>query len=140
MNNKKNLNNIFEWKESVKVRECYNKLYDDNENAIENIAKYAFPNISSDDESFDDIYIYTAAVCDIVLNLNYPDLECSRKPLERRFQKISRSYKTNESIELADSLNILQEESPEFVKNKKVIEEEHYFLSRLNTQKSCENS
>lgn len=89
MNNKKNLNNIFEWKESVEVRECYNKLYDDNENAIENIAKYAFPSISSDDESFDDIYIYTAAVCDIVLNPDYPDLECSRKPLERRFQGFS---------------------------------------------------
>lgn len=86
-NRRRNLNNILEWKKSKRVKECYNKLYDDNDNAIENIAKYAFPNISNDNESFDNIYIYTAAICDIILNPDYPDLECAKKPLERRFQK-----------------------------------------------------
>ena len=76
-----------EWKKSSEVRKCYNKLYDDNDNSIGNIVKYAFPNISEDDESFDDIYTYTVAVCDIVLNPDYPDLECAKKPLEKRFQK-----------------------------------------------------
>jgi hypothetical protein len=85
-NKQRNLNDILEWKKSDKVRVCYNKLYDDNDNAIENIAKHAFPNISNDNESFDGIYTYTAAVCDIVLNPNYPDLECAKKPLKRRFE------------------------------------------------------
>ncbi|CAG8586527.1 10458_t:CDS:2 [Funneliformis mosseae] len=68
-----------------KVREFYNRLYDNNDNSIENISKYAFPSISEDNESFNDIYTYTATVCDIVLNPEYPDLECVKKPLERRF-------------------------------------------------------
>ena len=85
-NSKRNLNNVIEWKKSAKVRECYNELYNDDNNAIESIAKYAFPSISSDSESFDNIYVYTASVCDIVLNLNYPDLECEKRPLEQRFQ------------------------------------------------------
>ena len=85
-NSKRNANSVMEWKKSNRVRECYNKLYDSNNNAIENIARYAFPNISEDDESFDDIYTYTAAVCDIVLNPEYPELEFAKKPLERRFQ------------------------------------------------------
>lgn len=85
-NCKKNATSIVEWKKSSKVRECYNRLYDNNENVIENIARYAFPNISEKEESFNDIYVYTAAVCDIILNLEYPDIECAKKPLERRFQ------------------------------------------------------
>ena len=83
----KNLNNILEWKKSKKVLKCYNKLYDDDDNAIEHIAKYAFPSVPNNDKSFDDIYIYTAAVCDIVLNPDYPDIECTKKPLERRFRR-----------------------------------------------------
>ncbi|CAG8665936.1 2702_t:CDS:2, partial [Funneliformis mosseae] len=70
------------WKKSNKVRKCYNRLYDNNNNSIENIAKYAFSNISEDDESFNDIYTYTTAICNIVLNPEYPELECAKKPLE----------------------------------------------------------
>ena len=54
-------NNVLEWKKSKKVKECYTKLYDNDDNTIENIAKYAFPNISNNNESFDNIYVYTAA-------------------------------------------------------------------------------
>jgi hypothetical protein len=68
-------------------------LYDDNHNAIENIAKHAFPSVSSGDELFDDIYVYTAAICDIVLNPDYPDLECAKKPLELQFRKFKVSSK-----------------------------------------------
>jgi hypothetical protein len=84
---KSNVIDISEWKKSKKVTECYNRLYDDDENAIEDIAKLAFPNISVDDVSFNNIYVYTAAICDVLLNPEYPDLECAKKPLERRFQK-----------------------------------------------------
>jgi hypothetical protein len=81
------LKNIPEWKKSAKVKECFGKLYDDDENAIENITRYAFPQVSPEDDKFNNIYVYTAAICDIVLNPNYPDVECSKKPLQRRYQK-----------------------------------------------------
>jgi len=43
-NKQKNISSdISKWKRSEKVKECYEKLYDDNHNAIENIAKHAFP-------------------------------------------------------------------------------------------------
>src|SRR5688572_30489068 len=86
---KKNLPvDISEWKKMKKVKDCYYKLYDDEENAIEVIAKQAFPSLSHDDNLlFNDIYVYTAAVCDIILNPDYPDIECAKKPLERRFRK-----------------------------------------------------
>ena len=78
---KKNVKVIADWKKSKQVRECYQKLYAENDNTIEKIAKRAFPSISEDDETFENIYIYTAAVCDIVLNPKYPDIECSKNPL-----------------------------------------------------------
>ena len=86
-NNRSKKANISEWKKSKQVKECYLKLYDDNENVTENIAKLAFPTLSNQDKSFYNVYVYTAAVCDIVLNPDYPDMECSRKPLERRIQR-----------------------------------------------------
>ncbi|CAB4373717.1 unnamed protein product [Rhizophagus irregularis] len=116
---------ISEWKRSQKVKECYYKLYDEDENVIENIVKQAFPTLSHDNELlFNDIYVYTASVCDIVLNPNYPDIECARKPLERRFQKFKDSLLNNESIELDDSISILREEIPE-MKKKVVVEKDN---------------
>jgi hypothetical protein len=84
---KKRASDILEWKKLDKVKESYLKLYDNDGSITENIAKSAFPSISEKDESFNNIYTYTAAVCDIVLNPDYPDIECSKKPLERRFKK-----------------------------------------------------
>src|SRR6266480_7956790 len=78
---KSNMVDILDWKKSKRVKECYIKLYNNDENAIENIAKLAFPNITHEDESFNNFYVYAAAVCDIILNLNYPDLECAKKLL-----------------------------------------------------------
>ena len=86
---------VAKWKKSKKVKECFDKLYDDNENAIENIAKYAFPQITRNEESFNSIYIYMAAVCDIVLNPNYSDIECTKKPLQRRFLKFKVFFLVN---------------------------------------------
>ena len=86
-NRKKNAKEVQQWKKSKNVQECYNRLYDDD--VIEDVAKQAFPSLTnnSNDELFNDICIYIAAVCDIILNPNYPDVECSKKPLEFRFKR-----------------------------------------------------
>lgn len=95
-NKQKNVtSDVSKWKKSKKVKECFDRLYDDNDNAIENIVKHAFSQLSHDDESFDSIYVYTAAVCDIVLNPNYPDIECTKKPLQRRFLKFKVFFLVN---------------------------------------------
>ena len=41
-NKQKNLYHITEWKKSMNVKECYNKLYADDDNVIEDITRYAF--------------------------------------------------------------------------------------------------
>ena len=89
---KSNMVDILDWKKSKRVKECYIKLYDNDENVIKNIAKLTFPNITHEDESFNDFYVYTAAVCDIILNSNYPNLECVKKLLERRFKKFKVNF------------------------------------------------
>ena len=90
---KSNVIDISGWKGLKKVNECYKRLYDDDENVIKNISKHAFSNISLDDElTFNDIYVYIAAVCDILLNPEYPDLECAKKPLESCFQKFKVNF------------------------------------------------
>jgi len=89
---KSNMVDILNWKKSKRVKECYIKLYNNNKNVIENIAKLAFPNITHEDESFNDFYVYTAAICDIILNSDYPDLECAKKLLERCFKKFKVNF------------------------------------------------
>src|SRR3954452_18746374 len=82
-NRKKNAKEVLAWKNSDEVYDSYVKLFDDD--MIDDVAKQAFPsfaNSNADDEMFYEICIYTAAVCDIILNPNYPDVECSKKPLE----------------------------------------------------------
>ena len=86
---------VSKWKKSGKVKECYDKLYDNDENVIENITKLAFPTLSYSDKSsssFNDFYIYTASVCDIILNPDYPDTECAKNPLERQFRKFKVNF------------------------------------------------
>ena len=86
-NKRKNSSDILEWKQSKEVEDSYNKLYSD-EVAIENIATTAFPSLATaSDAVFNDMYVYTASVCDIILNPNYPTLEVNKKSLELRFQK-----------------------------------------------------
>src|SRR2546423_2372163 len=83
---------ILNWKKLKRVKECYIKLYNNDENVIENITKLAFSNITHEDESFNDFYVYTAAVCDIILNSDYSDLECAKKLLKRRFKKFKVNF------------------------------------------------
>ena len=84
---RKNFKDVMVWKSSKEVEAEYNNLYKD-ETLIENITAAAFPSLSdASDESFSDMYIYTASVCDIILNPNHPSLDISKKSLELRFKK-----------------------------------------------------
>jgi hypothetical protein len=82
---RKNSKDVMEWKSSKEVEAEYNNLYKD-ETLIENITAAAFPSLNdASDESFSDMYIYTASMCDIILNPNYPSLDITKKALESRF-------------------------------------------------------
>jgi hypothetical protein len=82
---RKNSKDVMVWKSSKEVEAEYNNLYKD-ETLIENITAAAFPSLNdASDESFSDMYIYTASVCDIILNPNYPSLDITKKALELRF-------------------------------------------------------
>lgn len=84
---RKNSREIMEWKQSKEVKDSYNKLFTD-ENTLENITNSAFPALAdANDERFNDMYIYTASVCDIILNPNYSSLEVSKKALELRLKR-----------------------------------------------------
>jgi hypothetical protein len=82
---RKNSKDVMVWKSSKEVEAEYNNLYKD-ETLIENITAAAFPSLNdASDESFSNMYIYTASVCDIILNPNYPSLDITKKALELRF-------------------------------------------------------
>ena len=82
---RKNSKDVMVWKSSKEVKAEYNNLYKD-ETLIENITAAAFPSLNdASNESFSNMYIYTASVCDIILNPNYPSLDITKKALELRF-------------------------------------------------------
>ena len=82
---RKNSKDVMVWKSSKEVKAEYNNLYKD-ETLIENITAAAFSSLNdASDESFSNMYIYTASVCDIILNPNYPSLDITKKALELRF-------------------------------------------------------
>src|SRR2546429_3176991 len=82
---RKNSKDVMVWKSSKEVKAKYNNLYKD-ETLIENITAVAFPLLNdASDESFSNMYIYTASVCNIILNPNYPSLDITKKALELRF-------------------------------------------------------
>src|SRR6266513_1854029 len=71
-NRRKNSREILDWKQSKKVKDSYNKLFTED-TAIEEITNSAFSSLANaDKEKFNDMYIYTASVCDIILNPNCP--------------------------------------------------------------------
>src|SRR5439155_13627320 len=82
---RKNSKDVMVWKSSKEVKAEYNNLYKD-ETLIENITAAAFSSLNdASDESFSNMYIYTASVYDIILNPNYPSLDITKKALELRF-------------------------------------------------------
>ena len=87
-NRRRNSKDILEWKNSKEVGNSFNSLYNDGGISIENITNNAFPSLSeANDDEFNNMYAYTASVCDIILNPKYPSLEVSRKALELRIKR-----------------------------------------------------
>src|SRR5436189_2322653 len=110
---RKNSRDIMDWKQSKEVKDSHNKLFTED-TAIEEITNSAFPSLSNaDDEKFNDMYIYTASVCDIILNPNCPTLEISKPEMESRLEKFRVSidfillFKKIEFILLFKKLNLL---------------------------------
>src|SRR5437763_849125 len=110
---RKNSRDIMDWKQSKEVKDSHNKLFTED-TAIEDITNSAFPSLSNaDDEKFNDMYIYTASVCDIILNPNCPTLEISKPEMELRLEKFRVSidfillFKKIEFILLFKKLNLL---------------------------------
>jgi hypothetical protein len=90
-NKRKNSRDILDWKQSREVKDGYNKLF--TEKTIENIATSAFPSLDdANEQRFNDMYIYTASVCDIILNPNCPTLEVSKKAMELRLKRFRVFY------------------------------------------------
>ena len=86
-NRRKNSRDILELKQSREVKDSYNKLFTER-TTIEKITNTAFPSLeNASDESFNDMYIYTASVCDIILNPHYPTFKVSKKSLELRLKR-----------------------------------------------------
>src|SRR2546423_1191927 len=103
-NRRKNSREILDWKQSKEVKDSYNKLFTE-EIAIEEITTFAFSSLTNTDEDkFNDIYIYTASVCDIILNPNCPTLEVSKAAMELRLKKFRVSI---DFILLFKKLNLL---------------------------------
>ena len=101
---RKNSREILDWKQSKEVKDSYNKLFTEDM-AIEEITNFAFPSLANaDEEKFNDMYIYTASVCDIILNPNCPTLEVSKTAMELRLKKFRVSI---EFILLFKKLNLL---------------------------------
>ena len=83
----KNSWEIMKLKWSKKVKSSYNKLFT-KEQLIRDITLLAFPSIvNANDERFNNMYVYTASVCDIILNPDYHTLDVSKKALELRLKR-----------------------------------------------------
>src|SRR6266480_1907242 len=105
-NRRKNSRKILDWKQSKEVKDSYNKLFTEDI-AIEEITNSAFPSLANaDEEKFNDMYIYTASVCNIILNPNCPTLEVSKAAMELRLKKFRISIKF---ILLFKKLNLLNQ-------------------------------
>ena len=84
---RKSSREILDWKQSKEVKDSYNKLFTEDI-ALEEITNSAFPSLAkADEEKFNDMYIYTASVCDIILNPNCPTLEVSKTAMELQLKK-----------------------------------------------------
>ena len=78
---RKNSQEIMEWKQSKKVKSSHNRLFNEKK-AIENITMLAFPSLdNATEEGYNNMYVYTASVCDIILNPDYSTLDISKKAL-----------------------------------------------------------
>lgn len=76
---------------SEKVDDSYKRLFTEDD-AIDNITLSAFPLLkAATDDEYNDWYIYTASVCDIILNPSHHTV-ITQKSLELRLQKFKVFY------------------------------------------------
>ncbi|CAI2185377.1 4519_t:CDS:2 [Funneliformis geosporum] len=75
------------------------------------------------DKRFSDMYIYTASVCDIILNPNCLTLEVSKKSLELQLKRFREAINKNSQIKLSNSISILREEVPDISSKKKFTDD-----------------
>src|SRR5208282_1761231 len=68
-NRRKNSRDVIGWKEMKEVAaRSYKRLFSDD-TMIEDITSFAFPSLeNASEEEFNEMCIYTAVVCDIILN------------------------------------------------------------------------
>lgn len=86
-NRRKNSRDVIGWKETKEVAASYKRLFSDD-TMIEDITSSAFPSLeNASEEEFNDMCIYTAVVCDIILNPDNPTMEVLMKPLELRMRR-----------------------------------------------------
>jgi len=86
-NRRKNSRDVIGWKETKEVAASYKRLFSDD-TMIEDITSSAFSSLeNASEEEFNDMCIYTAAVCDIILNPDNPTMEVLMKPLELRMRR-----------------------------------------------------
>lgn len=84
---RRNSSEFMEWKNSKDVGNTHKHIFSDKI-ALETLTTSAFPSsLNISDEIFSDYYIYTASVCDIILNPRYQSPDVSKKPLELRLRK-----------------------------------------------------
>ena len=84
---RKNSQEIMKWKQSEKVKSSHNRLFTEKK-VIEDITMLAFPSLDSvTEERYNNMYVYTASVCDIILNPDYSTLDVSKKALELRIKR-----------------------------------------------------
>jgi len=86
-NRRKNSRDVIGWKETKEVAASYKRLFSDD-TMIEDITSSAFPSLeNASEDEFNDMCIYTAAVCNIILNPDNPTMEVLMKPLELRMRR-----------------------------------------------------
>ena len=86
-NRRKNSRDVIGWKETKEVAASYKRLFSDD-TMIEDITSSAFPSLeNASEKEFNDMCIYTAVVCDIILNPDNPTMEVLMKPLELRMRR-----------------------------------------------------
>ena len=84
INNQKNSKEISDWKASLEVAECYNKLFQLGNDGISNvnyIARITFPTLREKSLSID-LCAYIVSIYDIVLNPKHPSIEISKTSLQ----------------------------------------------------------
>ena len=94
INNQKNSKEISDWKASLEVAECYNKLFqleNDGISNINHIARIVFPKLREKSLSID-LCAYITSVYDIVLNPKHPSIKINKTSLQHHIARYKVSF------------------------------------------------